>query len=144
MNVLVTGITGYMGSVLAPALQREGYAVRGFARRPERVTLNVPVVGGDAISGDGLREALDGIDVAYYLIHSMEQSDGDPFQSRERLAAERFGQAARDAGVARIVYLGGPLPPGERRSPRTWPADWPSNGCCWTRSRTRSPCGPRS
>jgi uncharacterized protein YbjT (DUF2867 family) len=73
VNVLVTGITGYMGSVLAPALQREGHAVRGFARRPERVTLNVPVVGGDAISGDGLREALDGIDVAYYLIHSMER-----------------------------------------------------------------------
>jgi uncharacterized protein YbjT (DUF2867 family) len=117
VNVLVTGITGYMGSVLAPALQREGHAVRGFARRPERVTLNVPVVGGDAISGDGLREALDGIDVAYYLIHSMERGDGDSFQSRERLAAERFGQAAHDAGVSRIVYLGGPVPPGERRSP---------------------------
>ena len=117
MNVLVTGITGYMGSVLAPALQRDGHAVRGFARQPERVTLNVPVVGGDAISGDGLSEALDGIDVAYYLIHSMERGGGDSFQSRERLAAERFGQAARDAGVSRIVYLGGPVPPGERRSP---------------------------
>jgi uncharacterized protein YbjT (DUF2867 family) len=117
VNILVTGITGYMGSVLAPALVHEGHAVRGFARRPERAELDIPVVGGDAVSGDGLSEALEGIDVAYYLIHSMESSGGDPFQARERLAAERFGHAARDAGVRRIVYLGGPVPPGQRRSP---------------------------
>lgn len=116
MNVLVTGISGYMGSILAPRLQRDGFTVRGFARRPERVTLDVPVVAGDAISGAGLDEALDGIDVAYYLIHSMEHATDSAFARRERTAAERFAQAADKAGVRRIVYLGGPEPEGGARS----------------------------
>jgi uncharacterized protein YbjT (DUF2867 family) len=112
VKVLVTGITGYIGSTLAPALLREGHEVRGFARRPERVTLNVPVVAGDAITGEGVDEALQDIDVAYFLIHSMEGGGGDPFAERERHSAESFARAARDAGVKRIVYLGGPVPTG--------------------------------
>lgn len=116
MNVLVTGITGYVGSLMVPRLEREGHRVRGFAREPDRVTADVPVIAGDAISGDGLDRALDGIDVAYFLIHSMEPAAGDPFASRERVAAERFAAAARAAGVSRIVYLGGLVPPGGPRS----------------------------
>lgn len=112
MNVLVTGITGYMGSLMVPRLCRDGHSVRGFARSPERVTADVPVIGGDAISGAGLDQALDGIDVAYFLIHSMEPAAGDPFASRERVAAERFAAAAVTAGVKRIVYLGGLVPIG--------------------------------
>lgn len=110
MTTLVTGITGYVGSVLAARLVREGHAVRGFARSPGRVALDVPVVTGDAVSGDGLAEALAGIDVAYFLIHGMEPANGAPFASREREAAERFAAAARAAGVTRIVYLGGIAP----------------------------------
>ena len=110
MNVLVTGISGYIGSVLAPALIRDGHTVRGFARHPDRVGLDVPVVAGDAITGAGLEAALDGVDVAYYLIHSMEPSTDGPLQSRERVAAERFADAAVVAGVRRIVYLGGLIP----------------------------------
>jgi uncharacterized protein YbjT (DUF2867 family) len=110
VNVLVTGISGYIGSVLAPALIREGHSVRGFARHPERVKLDVPVAAGDAITGQGLEAALDGVDVAYYLIHSMEPSTDGPFESRERIAAERFAEAAVAAGVRRIVYLGGLIP----------------------------------
>jgi uncharacterized protein YbjT (DUF2867 family) len=114
VNILVTGVTGYMGSVVAPALQREGHTVRGFARRPDRVTLDLPVIGGDAVTGEGLESALQDIEVAYYLIHSMEHGDADSFSVRERDAAERFAEAARAAGVRRIVYLGGPVPDGPR------------------------------
>ena len=111
MKVLVTGISGYIGSLVATELQRRGHTVSGFARRPQLVTLDVPVVCGDAVTGDGLNEALAGIEVAYFLIHSMEPGSADGFGVRERAAAERFAGAARRASVSRIVYLGGPAPP---------------------------------
>ena len=110
MQVLVTGITGYVGSVVAARLRADGHEVRGFARSPERVTLDVPVVAGDAVTGQGLAAALDGVEVAYFLIHGMEPAGGGPFASREQAAAERFAQAAQAAGVSRIVYLGGIVP----------------------------------
>jgi uncharacterized protein YbjT (DUF2867 family) len=110
MQVLVTGITGYVGSVVAARLRADGHVVRGFARSPERVALDVPVVAGDAVTGRGLAEALDGVEVAYFLIHGMEPAGVGPFASREQAAAERFAQAARAAGVSRIVYLGGIAP----------------------------------
>jgi uncharacterized protein YbjT (DUF2867 family) len=116
MTILVTGITGYVGGVLAARLVSEGHAVRGFARSPRRVTIDVPVVAGDAVSGEGLGEALEDVDVAYFLIHGMEPASGGPFASRERVAAERFAAAARAAGVSRIVYLGGIAPPDGSRS----------------------------
>jgi uncharacterized protein YbjT (DUF2867 family) len=119
MNVLVTGIRGYVGMLVARELRDRGHDVRGFSRRPDRIELDVPVIGGDAVTGDGLARALDGIDVAYFLIHSMEPapSDDDAFPDRERVAAERFADAARRAGVRRIVYLGGPEPPAQPPSP---------------------------
>ena len=116
MTILVTGITGYVGSALAARLVRDGHLVRGFARTPERVTLDVPVIAGDAVTGEGLPEALDGVDVAYFLIHGMEPANGGPFAEREREAAERFAAAAGAAGVRRIVYLGGIAPPAGPRS----------------------------
>jgi uncharacterized protein YbjT (DUF2867 family) len=110
MNVLLTGITGYIGSTLAPRLEREGHSLRGFARDPSRAQLAFPIFKGDAVSGDGLAEALEGIDVAYFLIHSMEPSLDGTFAAREHRAAENFARAAADAGVERVVYLGGPVP----------------------------------
>jgi uncharacterized protein YbjT (DUF2867 family) len=112
MNILVTGITGYIGSRLTPRLQREGHYVRGFTRDPGRIELGIPVATGDAVSGVGLDRALHGIDVAYYLIHSMEASADGAFDVLERAAAENFANAAREEGVRRIVYLGGLVPAG--------------------------------
>jgi uncharacterized protein YbjT (DUF2867 family) len=109
MNVLVTGITGYVGSRLAPALARDGHAVRGFTRRSD-AAVQFPVTRGDLVSGEGLKEAFDGIDIAYFLIHSMETSPDGSFPARERRAAENFARAAREAGTGRIIYLGGLAP----------------------------------
>jgi uncharacterized protein YbjT (DUF2867 family) len=116
MNILVTGITGYIGSLLAPRLAAQGHAVRGFSRRTS-ATGAVPVVTGDAVTGAGLAEALDGVDVAYYLLHSMEASSNGSLGARELRAAQNFARAAQAAGTERVVYLGGLMPAGGPRSP---------------------------
>lgn len=112
VKVLVTGISGYVGGALAPRLVREGHEVVGFTRDRRRVALEIPIVEGDVLTGAGLEEALDGVSVAYYLIHSMEASADGPFAEREKTGAKRFAAAARAAGVKRVVYLGGPAPDG--------------------------------
>jgi uncharacterized protein YbjT (DUF2867 family) len=111
-QVLVTGATGFAGDALIPLLLRDGHAVRAFARMPSRVRHDVPVVQGDAITGAGYAEALDGIDVAYYLMHSMETAAtaNGGFDTAERESALRFAEAATAAGVRRVVYLGGVVP----------------------------------
>ena len=112
---LVTGATGYVGTRLLRRLAGEGRPVRALARRPERVeTLDgVEALPGDLLSGAGLARALEGCTTAYYLVHSMEAAagNGEPFADRDRTAAERFASAAADAGLERIVYLGGIEPP---------------------------------
>jgi uncharacterized protein YbjT (DUF2867 family) len=110
VKILLTGVSGYIGASIAPRLLAEGHQVTGFTRDRRRVGLDIPLVEGDAITGSGLDEALRDVEVAYYLIHSMEASGDGPFPARERTAAERFASAARAAGVQRVVYLGGPVP----------------------------------
>jgi uncharacterized protein YbjT (DUF2867 family) len=116
MQILVTGVSGFAGAALVPRLRRDGHAVRGFARSPERVVaagvLLDDLVVGDAETGRGLAEALDGVDVAYYLIHSMEGAAAGAFGTVELAAADAFAAAAGAAGVRRIVYLGGIVPAG--------------------------------
>ncbi len=113
MRILVTGITGFVGAALVPRLQRDGHELRGFARDPSRARADISVVRGDVVTGAGLDEALDGVEAAYFLIHSMEPSpNGSGFADRERGAAENFARAAQAAGVEQIVYLGGPVPAG--------------------------------
>jgi uncharacterized protein YbjT (DUF2867 family) len=114
MQTLVTGVSGYVGAALAERLRSDGHAVRGFARSRERVVAAGveldDLVLGDVTTGAGLERALDGIDVAYYLIHSMEGAAAGAFADTELRAAEAFAQAAAGAGLRRVVYLGGLVP----------------------------------
>src|SRR5271170_5392803 len=123
MRILVTGASGFAGSLLVPRLLRDGHAVRALGREPARVAAaladipsdgptdlvpEVEIFQGDALSGEGLARAVAGVDVAYYLIHSMEPSptdDSSSFDERDRIAAHNFADASARAGVARIVYL---------------------------------------
>jgi uncharacterized protein YbjT (DUF2867 family) len=116
MRILITGISGYVGSSLAPRLLADGHELRGMSRSQRANELGIPVLAADAVTGAGLDAALDGIDVAYYLIHSMEPSADGGYERLERTAAENFARAAQAAGVARIVYLGGLVPEGGPRS----------------------------
>jgi uncharacterized protein YbjT (DUF2867 family) len=111
MRILLTGVSGSIGAALAPALRREGHELRGLSRDPARVELDLPVLRGDAVSGEGLDRALEGVDVAYFLVHSMEGATNG-FASRERSAARNFVAAAQRAGVRRAIYLGGIAPAG--------------------------------
>ena len=108
VRILVTGPSGAIGDALARALAGS-HELRGLARDPARVAGGLPLelIRGDARSGDGLARALDGVEVAYYLIHSMEPAPGEGFAQRDRTAAQRFAAASVAAGVRRIVYLGG-------------------------------------
>ena len=109
---LVTGATGYVGGRLIDRMLAEGRSVRALARDPSRLSPRegIEVVRGDVVRGDGVREALDGCETAYYLVHSMEAAKDPDFAGRDRRAAEAFAAAARDAGVERVVYLGGIVP----------------------------------
>lgn len=118
-TALVTGATGYIGGRLVPALLERGFRVRVLTRRPEAVadrswSDRVEVITGDASRADDLTSALEGAEVAYYLIHSL--GTGPEFEARDRHTARTFATAARTAGVARIIYLGGMHPTDERLS----------------------------
>ena len=108
-GVLVTGATGYIGGRLIPVLEASGVLLRCLARHPDalesRVSPTTDVVTGDLFDTASLDRALAGIDVAYYLVHSMG-AHGD-YLEKDRVAARNVGDAARRAGVRRIVYLGG-------------------------------------
>ncbi len=110
-TILVTGATGYVGGRLLPSLLEHGHTVRALARRPEKAELpaGVEVVAGDVIKGEGLEQALAGVDVAYYLVHSMGRGSGSTaqFAANDRKGAANFGRAANAAGVRRVIYLGG-------------------------------------
>ena len=109
-RVLVTGATGYIGGRLAPRLQEAGYRVRVLARSPQKLrdvpwADGVEVAQGDLSDRESLDDAFRDVDVVYYLVHSMGGSDH--FAEAERQSAENVAEAAKGAGVRRIVYLGG-------------------------------------
>ncbi|HMO10842.1 MAG TPA: SDR family oxidoreductase [Actinotalea sp.] len=116
----VTGVTGYVGGRLVPELLDAGHRVRAVARHPSRLRDrpwydDVEAVAADSGDLDAIRAALEGVDVAYYLIHSL--GSGAKFEARDRRVALTFAQAAREAGVGRIVYLGGLHPDTDDLSP---------------------------
>jgi len=116
---LVTGVTGYIGGRLVPELLAAGWRVRALARHPERLrdrpwSSRIEMHAGDATDPTVDRRALDGVHVAYYLMHSM--GTGRRYAWHDRAAARTFGLAAREAGVRRIVYLGGLYPTDEELS----------------------------
>ncbi len=108
-HILLTGATGYVGGRLLPLLVADGWRVRCLARQPEhllpRVPAGVELVQGDLLDAASLSLAMQGVEAAFYLVHSMGAT-GD-FEKQDRLAAENFAAAARAAGVQRIIYLGG-------------------------------------
>ena len=109
LSILLTGATGYVGGLLLPLLESRGHRVRCLARRPGRLRQRAhpatEIVEGDVRDPASLSRAMAGIDAAVYLIHSMGSAGS--FEQTDREAAQRFGAAAAQAGVRRIVYLGG-------------------------------------
>lgn len=116
--ILLTGATGYIGGRLLTALQARGKQIRCLTRNPahlsSRVNQDTEVVPGDLQDPDSLDAALENVAVAFYLVHAMGSAGG--FEQEDRRAAQNFAAAARQAGVKRIVYLGG-LGHGEELSP---------------------------
>jgi len=116
--ILLTGATGYVGGRLLSRLQQQQIRVRCLTRRPEalrdRVAATTEVVQGDVFDADSLAAAFEGVDTAYYFVHSM--GDNRDFESQDRIAAENFAKAATQAGVRRLVYLGGLGNPDEKLS----------------------------
>jgi uncharacterized protein YbjT (DUF2867 family) len=108
--VLVTGATGYIGGRLIPRLLEMGFRVRCLVRDPSRLEgrpwhQHVEIVSGDVLQPGTLVRAMEGVEVAYYLVHSL--GSGAKFSERDRQAARNFSEAAKSGGVARIIYLGG-------------------------------------
>ncbi|MCY4640006.1 MAG: DUF2867 domain-containing protein [Chloroflexi bacterium] len=112
-SVLVLGASGYIGTHLVPRLAARGYRVRAASRRREALEArgweDVEVVRADALDEESLSRALDGVEIAWYLVHSM--AAGADFAARDRRAAGLFAAAAERAGLRRIIYVGGLQPP---------------------------------
>src|SRR4029453_4977031 len=104
MQVLVTGASGFVGSHLAEALEMRGHSVFAMTRHPDTYTGAGKPIFGDVYEPRSLRSALADVDAAYYLVHSLGRDD---FVEKDAEAARSFGAAAGDAGLERLVYLGG-------------------------------------
>lgn len=103
-RILVTGATGFIGRRLVPALLEEGHDVRAMTRRPEAYDGPGEPVAGNVDDPESLSAALEGVEVAYYLVHSLDDAD---FERKDAEAARDFGAAAAEQGVAQIIYMGG-------------------------------------
>ena len=113
VSVAIMGASGFIGRHLSRhLLETTDYSIRGLCRHPESLA-DLGTAGGrfsavacDVFEHDDVRRGLEGVDLAYYLIHMMARRDGD-FYDLESRAAETFGRAARDSGASRVIYLGG-------------------------------------
>ena len=107
--ILLTGPTGYVGGRLLKVLEENNFRLRCLARRPDllcpRVDSKTDVVKGDVLDRSSLLSAMNGVKIAFYLVHSMGSAES--FEENDRIAAQNFGEIAKEAGVERIIYLGG-------------------------------------
>ena len=103
-RILVTGATGFIGRRLVPALIEQGHEVRAMTRRPEAYDGPGDPVGADVNDAASLTAPLEGVEVAYYLVHSLDDAD---FERKDAEAARAFAKAAADQGVRQIIYMGG-------------------------------------
>jgi uncharacterized protein YbjT (DUF2867 family) len=103
-RILVTGATGFVGRRLVPALVERGHDVRAMTRNPDSYDGPGHAVAGNVDDRDSLREPLEGVDIAYYLVHSLDDAD---FERKDAAAARSFATVAAEQGVQQIVYLGG-------------------------------------
>ena len=103
-RILVTGATGFIGRRLVPALVDEGHDVRAMTRRPEKYDGPGEPVAGNVDDRDSLLEPLKGVEVAYYLVHSLDDAD---FERKDAEAARAFASAAAEQGVKQIIFMGG-------------------------------------
>ena len=108
-SILVTGSTGFIGSKLVEKLTQNGYSVKGMSRREIPDKQGVKYVKADVFKPNELEACLEGVEIAFYLLHSMEgdKKNWQEFASREKIQATNFLKAATIAGVKRIIYLGG-------------------------------------
>ena len=108
-DILVTGSTGFIGKKLVTKLTESGYTVRAMSRSFYSDTENIRHIQADAFDIDSLISATEGVEIAYYLLHSMEGSKKEwaEFANREKQQAQNFLKAATHSGVKRIIYLGG-------------------------------------
>ena len=104
MKLLVAGASGFVGRRLCPALEEAGHEVRAMTRHPDRYSGAGEPVSGDVAEPESLAAAAADCEAAYYLVHSL---DKPTFEADDAAAAEAFGAAAADAGLSRLVYLGG-------------------------------------
>lgn len=110
-RILLTGASGYVGGRLLSRLERREFLVRCLARKPEflarRASERTEVIEGDVLCEQSLVRAFEGVHTAFYMVHSMSSSSPEGFEAQDLLAARNFGRMARQAGVRRIIYLGG-------------------------------------
>jgi uncharacterized protein YbjT (DUF2867 family) len=108
-SILVTGVTGFIGSTLVEKLTQKGYSVKGMSRQKIPDRQGIKYVKADVFNPNELESCLDGVEIAFYLLHSMEgnKKNWKEFASREKIQATNFLKAATLAGVKRIIYLGG-------------------------------------
>jgi len=108
-SILVTGATGFIGSKLVEKLSQKGYSVKGMSRQKIQDKSRVKFVKADVFNPGELQTCLEGVEIAFYLLHSMEgdKKNWKEFASREKTQAKNFLKAATNAGVKRIIYLGG-------------------------------------